>query len=418
VRALLVFAIILAARPAWADLPPGQWRTARPIVLPPETRPGLVYLPLDADALSVHSLDEYRVVQAGRTEIPYRALVEDGRLDTCGVASKVVRWTEVPSRTPSAIEITLDLGSGGPSANAVTLHLSGENFQVKARVLETRSPDKPGVLLAEDAVYRRGGGFAKDTVVFRPSSERYLRVSLAKDQGSLPRVEGIDVLRRLKIPQRLVLAPTKLARTEEAERRCTILDLDPGKLTRDVAVAELEARDPLFDRYAQVFVALEAPRPGEATEYSLAREAHLRRSRPGERVVLPLGLEQARYLRIAVHNGDDRPLEISRVILRRVRRGLMFQADPRFRCELWYGNTKARAPVYDLAKLPLTVPLQRLPCARLGPARHLRTAPPPPPPWSERHLALFWVALFGLVSILLLVIIQAMRKTKAPTEET
>jgi len=43
----IIFAMLLLALPVRADLPRGEWRTARPVALPKMAARGLVYLPLD-----------------------------------------------------------------------------------------------------------------------------------------------------------------------------------------------------------------------------------------------------------------------------------------------------------------------------------------------------------------------------------
>jgi hypothetical protein len=95
-----------------------------------------------------------------------------------------------------------------------------------------------------------------------------------------------------------------------------------------------------------------------------------------------------------------------------VRRGLVFSADPAQRYDLWYGRADARQPEYEIQRLPLATPPARLPLATLGPARRLPVKPPPPPPWSEQHPVLFWAALSGVVVLLMLAIVRAMRSVK------
>jgi hypothetical protein len=131
--------------------------------------------------------------------------------------------------------------------------------------------------------------------------------------------------------------------------------------------------------------------------------------------MLVLDTGPARLLRIAIVNGDDRPLDITAVHLFRVQRGLLFNAQAGGNYELWYGRQDAPEPSYDLAKLPLTMPPDQLPQAALAAARALPLAPPPPPPWSETHRALFWAILIAVVVLLLVVIARAMRKTNVAT---
>jgi hypothetical protein len=162
-------------------------------------------------------------------------------------------------------------------------------------------------------------------------------------------------------------------------------------------------------------VAPEAPPAGQQPGYTGFSYGRLTRKLAAAPVILVLDTIPARLLRIVIDNGDDQPLGITGVKLWREQRGLIFSAQPGAKYELWYGWENAPEPVYDLAKLPLTVPPDQLPQAALAAARSLPLAPPPPPPWSETHRALFWAILIAVVLLLLLVIARAMRKANVTT---
>ncbi len=412
-RYLIVLALVVVATTAAADLPRGRWATARPSTLPPNFPGGMVYVPLDDQALTAESLSEYRIVQGG-AEVPYRMVLENGEVLSEVVPSKVVLWNE--SQAPASVNITLDLGPDAPRASLLQLDLAGDNFSADITVAKARGEREAGRVVKKDKVYRRGAGFAKTSVTFGPTNTRYLRLELYYDQGKPPKVNNVQVFSTLAIPRHLVEVPAKLTRTEDRKAKRTVLELDPGELVRDIAETSFLIADPLFDRSVAIEAAFSAPRSGEAIAYTWVARAQLTRTKPSERAALRQDLSAARFIRMSIENGDDRPLAITRVHLWREQRGIIFNADPGEKYELWYGRKDAPEPVYDLAKLPLTVPPDQLPQATLARARALPLAPPPPPPWSETHRALFWVILIGVISLLLLVILKAMRRANVQTQ--
>jgi hypothetical protein len=107
-------------------------------------------------------------------------------------------------------------------------------------------------------------------------------------------------------------------------------------------------------------------------------------------------------------------LTINQVTLYRLRRGLIFNAEPDGKYELWYGRNNAPQPQYDIAHLPLPTAPAKLPQAALGPQQILPLKPPPPPPWSERYPGLFWAILFLILIFMGILVLWAMRKEKSP----
>lgn len=99
----------------------------------------------------------------------------------------------------------------------------------------------------------------------------------------------------------------------------------------------------------------------------------------------------ARYLRLTIQNLDDRPLRVSGVAVTGVRRGLVFEAVPGQAYVLDYGNAKAPAPRYDVARAARYLSLERLPVATLAAATPL--PPPPSTPWFELQPVLLWGAM-------------------------
>lgn len=402
---VLALLLALLASPAAADLPEGSYETARPIVLPKGFEGGMVYLPLDDAALAVGSVAEYRVVKDGAEETPYRMVVEDGAVLEKELSSTVVAWTEAGA--PDSVRIVLDLGADPPSANLVRLTLRGDGFSAAATAGQSASTSESPTPLADTRVYRRGAGFEKTSLTIQPLTQRYLHLTLTREEGKLPRVEAVRVFSALTIRRRTEPVAATASFRQDARRQATVVELDPGRPVRDLAELRFTIAEPVFDRPVALAAAAVEPAPGEDIAYGWRGEARLARKKPAEPAVVAASIPEARFLRLSIANGDDRPLTVKGVELIRTRRGLIFSAEPRSRYALWYGREAAPAPSYDLSKLPLAPP-DTLAEVALEPARALPVTPPAVP-WSERHPALFWAMLAGVALVLVAVIIGAMR---------
>ncbi len=254
-------------------------------------------------------------------------------------------------------------------------------------------------------VFRQAGGIEQKTISLPSQADRFLRIRLLRQQGVLPRIRQVEASSEVSISRRLLPVAATMAQREEREPHRTIVELDPGRLTRDLAEARLDIAEPAFDRPVTVETLQEG-----ATEWDVyTANGVLKRLAPDGEVILPLGIPQAYRLRFDISNGDDPPLTIRHITLWRTRRGLIFYAEPGQRYELWYGCPKAPSPAYDLDRLPLMTPPAALAEALLGAAQIL---PPPRLPWSERHPALFWSVLACTIVLLLLLIVRSMRGIK------
>jgi len=414
-RRTLALAALLLALPALADLPREQWRVTRDIITPKLSRPSEVYLPLDRDTLTAASLSEYRVVQAGKRETPYRMVLESGETETRPIPAEVAKWTtdQDAAGQDKSVRLVLDLGADRPPANRMDFEIIGDAFRCHVRIEESEEAAAAGRTLFEGELYRQGTTFQKTSATFSASHTRYLRVTVTRLQGKTFRVQKVSPLFVLNFPRRLDLVPAQLTRTEDAKHHRTVLDLDLGKPSRDLALLELTVAEPAFDRQSWLEVTVSDKPLRDHPPFEMADIAQLQRLKPTSPVALRFTLERARRLRLTIDNGDDKPLTISRATLWRLRRGLIFTADPKWQYQLWYGNPRAARPDYELQRLPLATPPAALPLATLGPAQVTPPPPPPPPPWSESHPVIFWAALGVVVLLLALIIVKAMRSVKA-----
>jgi hypothetical protein len=117
----------------------------------------------------------------------------------------------------------------------------------------------------------------------------------------------------------------------------------------------------------------------------------------------------ATRLKVTVRNGDDQPLSIKDVRLLQYERRLYFNAPAGTPLDLYYGDDKLQAPVYDYSRL-----FQKDPGAspaEMGTERKnaAYTGRPDERPWSEQHPVVLWIAIILAVLVLGGVAIRSMR---------
>jgi hypothetical protein len=402
---------ILSPLAAYADLPKGEWATARPVQLPRMTAPGLVYLPLDEAALAAASLSEYRIARNRREEIPYRMVREEGQTETQSIPGKVFYQGKLGGRITQVI---VDFASETPPTNKISLQLKGNNFRCQAKVEGSNDQKQWWLLDDKGLVYRHEGKYAKIALLLPRLQYRYLRITLGLLEGTLPQIAGVQAESQLTTPRKLVITPARVVQKQAKTDSATILDFDLGRLSRDLTEAEFVIGEDAFDRPVDIELSEVNPATNKEEFYSAA-ESRLRRLSAKQKVILPLSLPDTRRFRVVITNGNDRPLTIKQVELYRIRRGLIFRADTTGTYELWYGRKDAPQPEYDIARLPLPSAPANLPQARLGPQQAQALNPPPPPPWTERHPGLFWSILLLVLAFMGVLILRAMRKEKPGT---
>ena len=125
-----------------------------------------------------------------------------------------------------------------------------------------------------------------------------------------------------------------------------------------------------------------------------------------------------RYLKLIVHNKDNQPLPVRELKVRGGNPAMVFPAQGDSRLYLYWNNSQVQAPVYDLAKFKGNLDYSGIPLAALGPPeanpafqfRDIR-------PWTERNAWLLQVLLAVVVTVLLIVIVQSIRKISSDNKK-
>ncbi len=126
-----------------------------------------------------------------------------------------------------------------------------------------------------------------------------------------------------------------------------------------------------------------------------------------------------RYLRLSIDNQDDAALDVGEVAASGLRRRLIFQAAPVATYGLYYGNTKARQPSYDLERFLPYLETDDLPGAALGAQQNNAHFALPELPVSERFpwlITLGVAAVAAVAGLLLLGVLRQAEKVLPPPE--
>ena len=139
--------------------------------------------------------------------------------------------------------------------------------------------------------------------------------------------------------------------------------------------------------------------------------SHVRMTREGqtvtsEELAIDLYPRSQQKIRVAIQNGDDKPLPVQQVTALSIERRLYFDPADKSGLQLYYGDEKLSAPSYDYAKF--FQPSPQAAVAQLGIAEANRqfTGRPDERPWSERHRSLLWLVMLVAVAVLALVALR------------
>ena len=224
------------------------------------------------------------------------------------------------------------------------------------------------------------------TLDYPTSSRRFLKVVIegAKDPAILA---GASVLLREERPAswQEIAKFADPAPVQDDKHRATSYDLDFGApgAPRDRVV--LAIADPAFHR------SVSTSWSDDGKEWISDGFGTVYRVEGSESLQVPVGARRARYLRVTLYHGDDKPLKLTSVTVEAIARNIIFPSQSAGEYFLYFGNAAARTPSYDL---PLVL-------AKGTVDNAVNVAPEPPvKPFSERFPGL----LYGVLGVAVLVL--------------
>jgi len=394
--ALKFFALAIVVGPAIA-----YFQYSRPVHV---TGSGQHYVVVD-EVLWDHSgsgLDDLRLYDAQR-EIPVAQEIERGSSET---VQKDVRVLE-PGTIGGKTQWILDM-EGQAEYDRVELKIAAQNFVVKAEV--EGQDDLHGskwVSLNKTVLYdlsedRLGGN---RTLRLPVTTYRYLRVT-CEGQIKPQEITGASASVRREEKEIWRSVGGGPSRTQEGKDQVFTFVL-PHNMPVERIEFTVDSAPPNFLRTVDV--------QGNNDERLGSGEiSRIHTVRHGQKIdvddsSISVSAAAATRLKVTVRNGDDQPLSIKDVRLMQYERRLYFNAPAGASLDLYYGDEKLRAPVYDYTRL-----FQKesgATQAEMGPERKnaAYTGRPDERPWSEQHPVVLWIAIILAVVLLGGVAIRSMR---------
>ncbi len=349
-----------------------------------------------SSALAVVKLDRAVFVGTGANLADLR-LIRDGRelpyvLETGSEGQTLSRRSgNVVDRAVrnSDLELVYDLGKVNPH-NRLHIDTERQNFRQRVRI-ETSDDAKRWATVREDgAIFdfsQDGRQMASLDIDYPDSTRRYVRLTVF-GWANINDVRGVSVVQF----ERVNAARQEFAKatpTIENKDKTTFATFDTGVAGLPIDRLEFEITDKAFDRFAS----LESSNNGR--DWMNSSGGGLARYEGGESLVIRTDERRDRYWRVRIYNGDDQPLTVRSARFLGLERSLKFETGGSG-AMLYYGNSTATSPSYDLAKRLANSPPKQETGLTLG-AEEANPAYRPPPvpekPWSERQPGLLYAVL-------------------------
>jgi Protein of unknown function (DUF3999) len=394
--AVLALAATLSAAPlpqAWTN-----WRYWRPVEIASTDSVRLVglILPQDVFLRAQTSLPDIRIIDQGGSEVPYARYAREGSTISKSLPTKML---ENSFSRGDYTQVVLQIGDATPFHNAVEIHTAEPDFiewvsvEASDDAHEWRTVEERAPLFRFHQQNREG----TQTVRYSPNNAPYLRVRVLNGDKKFP-IDSAQVFSNtVETPERSFLDESIVDEPGgHAGENSWRVDLGtPALGVQEVRFAVNPAE---FIRAVEISVSDDGNewRPvahGEIYRFlkDSSSEERLRVDVPGDMT--------GRYWRITVVNGNDAPLPgvIPSLYVTPVH--IVFEQQPGRSYRLIYGQGRAAAPQYDLARRINAEQEDVAVVAQLG-AEEETSNYADPRPWTEKNRYVMWVVM-GLAVLLL-----------------
>ena len=356
---LLSIAGMFLASTAYADFDIGTWRYKKAITgLPEVPAVGFVKVNLDREASmnAKTDLSDIRVIANSSTETAFQMVVENESVRTEYRPSTL---SDLSSKGGETMFV-LDLAGEGVLHDNLSIISGSKNFKraVAVYAADTHLPmsDAKWRLLTDKGniynFYDEVSGFnaGSGEVSYPPNTSRYLKVVIKKGEGTDVAVTDAHVLRlsRQYAKENQLQMNASVAHNLVHKTSEIVLDLGGGGIpTHRITLATGDTKN--FSRRAVIEESSDAKTwsaIGDGYVFSLVTPLF-----SGQELSIPYRESQSRYLRVIIMDEDDMPVTWNeKVRIDGVVRAVVFQPTAGNVYALYYGNARAHAPQYDLAR--------------------------------------------------------------------
>jgi hypothetical protein len=351
-------------------------------------------------------LADLRVVDERGEDVGYVVFARGAGPETAWRTTGLTDVGFVPGRYT---QVVADAGDEGTVHNAVQVTLPSDGDEFFAWVEVAASPDRETwrIVRRKAPLYRfRERGFGRSVSIRYPRTrDRWLRLRLLRGDEEVA-VERLRVAEKVEEEAELTRIRRRLTRRSDSPQGESWWEPHGSLSLVPIAAARFDTDREAFHRPVTVSVS------DDAKEWRQVGEGHIYRYEPEEagdsragsgnqRQSLQIDVRNtaAPFWRVTVLDRGDPPIDDLRVTLLQNRRYVVFRADAGFAYRLLYGNQRAKAPKYELAKLLTRDAQATARLAELG-AERTNDAWVSSDPFTERHPVILWAALALAVVVL------------------
>ena len=353
-------------------------------------------------------LGDIRLYDPRGTQVPYSSIEQRGGIFSEEQPAKILNLGVIKGHTE------FDLAAGEIAEyDRIRLQLNAKDFVTTASVEGTNAAGQSrGTRLGSFTLYdfSRENLGSNSVLKLPPSSFPYLHVRLSS--GVRPeQVKGATIFNVQE--KQSAWTDVGVCHPGEEKEHSTILVCEvPPRVPLERILFRVEPRQINFRRN----VSVTDQHDGQVASGGITR---IRMNRGGtmvtseELAVKVIPGQDSDRLTVTIDNGDDPALTFDSVQPQSIERRLYFESQSETALNLYYGDPKLAAPVYDYAKFFKADPAAVK--ARLGPGTHNAAyhGRPDDRPWSERHRSLLWTAMLLAVAVLAGLAIRGL-KTASP----
>lgn len=405
-------ALLLALPLLAATFDSASWKYSRAIEVQQPDRVQVV--PID-NAVYSHArpdLADLRITRNGE-ETAYVLETLREKIERREIRGSILNKAVVPN---SGLRFSLDSAKAGRHSR-ITFTTPEKNFRQRVRI-ETSEDGQFWVKARENGYifdFSQGDTHAAVLTVDYPvSTARYVRATVfGWSNTSSVQDAGLEYWERIPATRDIIATPTP-ERTEDVKTRASLLILDlAGHVPHDQV--RLESEGAAFHR------AVEIESSDDRKDWRVVSRGVIFQVADERSLTLQFPERTERYLRLRIFNGDDRPVPVTRVIVETLRRQIRIPAFPLGGgYVLYFGNSGARAPQYDLA----AVMARQQPLPEITPSvREWQSNPAYVPPaeeqkpWTERYPGVFYTVLGTAVAGMLVLTLQFLNKIRRQSPE-
>lgn len=423
---------------AYAAFTSSEWQWMKPITIPQEAVFGDAYVKINLDQesniFSAPGLPDLRVVLNGTEEVPYQ-IVSESKQEGKQFAGATILSRMIDDGDTIVI---VDVGPSGLRHNAIDVQSPTPNFRRQVSVyssevlLDWADPkwgwinpsSRDGVLVrSTDAFmyhfsdYELGFNAGSGTVYYPETSSRYLRVVIHKENEKKEAISisGVQVYRDIPPSLRedeLQVVPS-IEENSKAQSTEIVIDLGGGGLPTKAVTLNVSG-DENYSRRATIHGSKDGAQwvpIGQGYLFNVNTPSF-----SGTELTLRYPEVTYRYLRVVVFNDDNKPLQfVSSLLLRSTLRSIVFSGKEQGTYALYYGNSLAKTPRYDLSRYFQYIESVSIPRAALGVQKQNSMYAPAAPikqPLADEYPQLVNITLVILVVLATLLLLAYVKKLK------